>query len=104
MILTGAILIMGFATVGLSLELALQLREQSSFLKGASKKLTKSLSWQMLGECAIGAGTLVLAIAAHRGALQDWSMELQSTIRLAMLLATSATSLHLFLTVRDLKG
>lgn len=102
MMLTIAILLMGCATVILSLAVALAFRGQSSLLQGASRKLSRSLSWQLLGESAIGIGALAFAYAAHTGALQGWTLEFQSWIRLSMFLAASVTTLHLFLTIRDI--
>lgn len=102
MMLTIAILLMGCATVILSLAVALAFRGQSSLLQGASRKLSRSLSWQLLGESAIGIGALAFAYAAHTGALQGWTLEFQSWIRLSMFLAASVTTLHLFLTVRNI--
>lgn len=103
MILTIAILLMGCATVALSLAVAIAFRGQSLLLQGTSKRLSRSLSWQLLGESAIGLGTLAFAYAAHTGALRGWTVEFQSWIRLSMFLATSVTTLHLFLTVRSIK-
>jgi hypothetical protein len=100
--LTEAILLMGIATVVLSLIIAFEFKEQSHSLKGHPKRLSASIAWQLIGEAAIGFGTLVFAFAAHHGALRGWSLELQSAIRCVMFAATSGTTLHLFITIRSL--
>ena len=102
MILTGAIFLMGFATVALALAVAAAFGRQSNFLKGDSRKLSKSISWQLVGESVIGLGSLVFAYAAYQEWLEGWSIELQSSIRFTMFLATSITTLHLWSVVRTL--
>lgn len=93
---------MGAATVFLSVAVAVAFNGQSGNLKGDSRKLSTSIAWQLVGEAMIGFGTLIFAVAAHQGWLIGWSLELQSSLRFLMLLATSLTTLHLFRTVRGM--
>ena len=97
--LTLGIYLMGALTVLLSCVVAYRFYRQSRDLRGDSGHLSHALSWQLLGEAVIGLGTLVFAYSAHRGWLGHWSIELQSTIRFVMFLATSLTTIHLYRTI-----
>jgi hypothetical protein len=103
--LTPFIVILGVATVVLSLVVAFRFscsrsRSQSS---GDSEDLTMALSWQLVGEAVIGFGTLIFAIFAHFNLLGGISDEIQSLIRLLMFAATSLTTIHLWRTVKRLQ-
>jgi hypothetical protein len=87
---------MGLVTVILSLVVAHQFKGSSKGLEGRSKRLSTAIAWQLLGEATIGFGTLIFATAAHFGWLSGWSVELQSSLRFVMFLATSVTTIHLW--------
>lgn len=61
----------------------------------AAERLSRAISWQLIGEGIIGIGTVAFAYAAHTGALAGWSTEFQSCIRFIMFFATSTTTMHL---------
>ncbi len=103
-IITAPIYVLGSATVVLSLMVAFAFaRESSKINKPDTKNITAALAWQLVGEAAIGAGTLAFAYAAHTGALEEWTILRQSALRLGMFVATSVTTAHLFLTVKSLQ-
>jgi len=103
-VITAAIYVLGLATVTLSLLVAFSfMRESTKINKLGAKRMTSALAWQLVGEAAIVAGALAFAYAAHTGALAEWSILKQSTLRLSMFLATSATTAHLYLTIRRLR-
>lgn len=93
------ICLMGVATVVLSVVAACVFARHAR--DGA---LPAAISWQLLGEAVIGLGTLAFSVAAWSGALAHWPPAFQSYIRFAMFLATSATTLHLCLTVRRISN
>ena len=101
--LTVIIFILGALTVMLSLMVARVFIDHAKD-SGDSSSISRAISWQLWGESVIGAGTLVFATAAHFGWLPSWTIEAQSTLRGVMFLATSLTTLHLYLVVRRLKG
>lgn len=102
-IITAPIYVLGLATVSLSLLVAFSfMRESTRINKLGAKRVTSALAWQLVGESVIGAGTLAFAYAAHTGNLVEWSLLKQSCLRLSMFLATSATTAHLYLTIRRL--
>lgn len=100
--LTYIIVLLGTATVVLSVFVAIEFNIHRKTLKGDSKRLTHALQFQLLGEAIIGAGTLAFAMAAHSGLLSDWPTWFQSTLRFIMFFATSITTLHLYRVVRFL--
>jgi hypothetical protein len=96
-------LVLGVATVSLSVAVGFIFFQKSKNLKNTNKALTLALSWQLMGEATIGFGTLIFAMAAHTGYLDSWSTSLQSVIRLIMFLATSATTWHLYMTIKKIR-
>lgn len=97
--LTFIIFAMGLATVILSVVVSLRFVKSSHTLEGQSKKLSKAIAWQLAGESVIGLGTLVFATGAHFGWLNNWPIEVQSTLRFVMFAATSFTTAHLWLVI-----
>jgi hypothetical protein len=104
MITTSIIFALGMVTVILSAVVATKFRGYSKDLDGHSHNLSKAISWQLIGEGIIGFGTLIFASAAHFGWLAHWSVETQSLLRFIMFGATSATTVHLWLTIRRNDG
>lgn len=100
--LTYLIVLLGTATVVLSLFVAVEFSLHKKNLNKDSRRLTNALQWQLLGEAVIGAGTLSFAMAAHMGYLSEWPLWFQSMLRFTMFLATSLTTLHLYKVVRIL--
>lgn len=97
--LTLLIFILGVVTVFLSVAVAIKFYTYTRRLRAGSRKLSKAISWQLVGEAIIGLGTLVFSFAAHYGMLEHWSVEFQSAIRFLMFFATSATTYHLMKTL-----
>ena len=97
--ITSIIFALGLITVVLSVLVARKFRRYSKDLDGHSHKLSKAISWQLVGEAVIGFGTLIFATAAHFGWLTHWSIEVQSSLRSVMFLATSVTTIHLWRTL-----
>ena len=95
------IVIMGLATVILSIWAAVVFFRASSISRN-QRKLSTALAWQLIGEAIIGGGTLLFAVAAYYGFLQNLGGDIQSTIRLSMFAATSGTTLHLIRTLRGM--
>jgi hypothetical protein len=92
--------ILGVVTVVLSIAVALMFFARGvQFGPGRNKRFSYALTAQLIGESIIGFGTLVFAVAAHYGWLDNWSEETQSSIRLVMFLATSITTVHLYRTI-----
>lgn len=100
--LTYIIVLLGTATVVLSIFVAVEFSLHKKNLNKDSRRLTHALQWQLLGEAVIGAGTLCFAMAAHMGYLPDWPVWFQSSLRFIMFAATSVTTLHLYKVVRFL--
>ena len=100
--LTYMIVILGAATVALSLYVAFSFLIKHVNMQGDSRKLTGALMLQLFGEAALGAGTLLFAILAHTGHLPHIPVALQSSIRLLMFAATAATTIHLFVVIARL--
>jgi len=95
--LTSSIIIMGVATVVLSLHVAFRFWQQSRSIEGHDRKrLTTSIMFQLLGESLLGLGTLSFAVAAHLNMLPHFSSEAASSIRFLMFFASSATTIHLY--------
>ena len=101
--MTHLIVILGILTIALSMIVANKFLQHSKNSKGTSSKLSRSLTGQLVGEAIIGLGTLAFAVLAHLGHLQHIPIEFQSMMRLTMFLATSATTIHLWVTVRRIE-
>ena len=101
--LTLLIVLMGAATVVLSVYVAYKFRRQSRQLNNGSKKLSKALMWQLVGEACLGAGTLWFAVMAYTGQLPDVPVFLQSMVRVFIFSASSLTTIHLYLTTTRLE-
>jgi hypothetical protein len=99
---TTTIVVMGSLTVFLSVYVAVVFFRQQKKLDGHSKQLTMSLCMQLIGEAVIGVGTLAFAISAWTNVLPNVPVSYQSALRFIMFLATSATTLHLFRTIKRL--
>jgi len=100
--LTLLIVLLGSATVFLSVFVALQFREQAKHMQGGGFHLSRSLMWQLIGEGVLGLGTLGFAIMAYLGKLADVPVYAQSILRLFMFLVTALTTVHLYLTTSRL--
>jgi len=101
-VLTNIIFILGIATVLLSLIASKKFCSYRRSLDGPPARLSNAVSLTLLGEAVIGLGTLIFAAAAHFGVLPSWPIEVQSTLRFIMFLATSSTTLHLMLTLNKI--
>ena len=100
--LTYIIVLMGAATVALSLYVAFCFLVKHVNMRGDGRRLTGALMLQLFGEAALGGGTLLFAILAHTGHLPHVPIYLQSTLRLLMFGATAATTIHLFVVISTL--
>jgi len=96
--LTFFIVLLGLATVVLSIFVALQFRKQARHLKGGGFHLSRSLMWQLIGEGVLGLGTLAFSILAYMNKLDHVPVYAQSILRLLMFTVTSLTTIHLYLT------
>jgi hypothetical protein len=99
--LTLTIMILGSATVGLSIWAAYVFLHTQTRSRLADL-LSKALGWQLIGESVLGMGTLVFSVAAYTGVLEGWSIEMQSALRFVMFFATAATTFHLVRTIKRL--
>ena len=100
--LTYMIVILGAATVALSLYVAFCFLVKHVNMKGDGRALTGALMLQLFGEAALGAGTLLFAILAHTGHLPHIPVVLQSSLRFIMFGVTAATTVHLFVIIARL--
>ena len=100
--LTFMITLLGSATVALSGYVAVRFYIQHITMKGASRRLTRALTWMVLGELVLGVGTLCFAVLAHTQHLPMIPVEVQSIARLLMFGATSLSTLHLFMVISRL--
>ena len=100
--LTFLIVLLGTATVFLSVFVALSFREQAKHMRGGGFHLSRSLMWQLIGEGVLGLGTLGFAVLAYMGKLDQVPVYAQSILRLLMFLVTSLTTVHLYLTTSRL--
>ena len=100
--LTYMIVLMGAATVALSVYVALRFFIKHVNMRGDGRKLTGALVFMLVGEAILGLGTLAFAIAAHSGHLPHIPIQIQSLARLIMFAATSLTTLHLFMVIMAL--
>jgi len=96
-IITLSIVIMGLATVILSVFVAYKFKQQAKHLTNGSGMLSTALMWQLIGEAALGAGTTAFAILAYKEALPDVPVMIQSAMRVFMFSASSLTTIHLFI-------
>lgn len=96
--LTLMIVILGTATVVLSVWVAYKFKQHAKKLSNGSHKLTRALMWQLTGEALLGLGTLAFAVLAYLGMLPDVPVRVQSAMRLLMFAASSITTVHLYLT------
>jgi len=92
------IVILGTATVVLSVWVACKFRQHARNLNNTSHKLTRALMWQLIGEALLGLGTLAFAVMAYLEMLPDIPVQVQSAMRLLMFAASSITTVHLYLT------
>lgn len=88
--------ILGIATCVLSVAISLHFHAIKKNLSGHPKQLTHALEWQLIGEAAIGLGTLIFTVSAMMGWLEHWTVSQQNSLRVAMFLATSLTTIHLY--------
>ena len=100
--LTLLIVMLGTSTVVLSIFVAAKFKQQASHLHGGSKKLTKALMWQLIGEALLGAGTLAFAVLAYLNLLPAVPVAVQSAMRLFIFSASGLTTIHLYLTTTRL--
>lgn len=99
---TYMIVVLGVATVVLSVFVAASFIAHHKRMQGDGKRLTASLVLQLLGEAVIGGGTTAFAIMAHTGHLENVSTEAQSVLRLGMFFCTATTTWHLWRVCRNL--
>ena len=100
--LTFMIALLGSATVALSAYVAISFFVQHITMRGDGKRLTRALTWMVLGELVLGVGTLCFAVLAHTQHLPMIPVEVQSIARLIMFGATSLSTLHLFMVISTL--
>lgn len=100
--LTHMIVLMGAATVVLSIYVAHRFLVKHVNMRGDGRRLTGALVFMLAGEASLGLGTLAFAIAAHTGQLPHIPIELQSVVRFLMFGATSTSTLHLFMVIMKL--
>ena len=101
--LTALIVLLGGATVFLSVIVAWRFQKLRTQVTGKTCRLSAAIYYNLLGEFIIGAGTLAFAVLAYTGKLPFISIELQSLMRLTMFAATALTTAHLFLTIRHIE-
>ena len=99
-IITASIFIMGFLTVCYSLKASYKFNKYRKSLEGKSQALTRSISFQLIGEGVLGLGTLIFALGAYMGWLPDWDSFIQSTLRFVMFFASFITTRHLINTIK----
>ena len=102
--LTAMIVVMGAATVLLSVFVAVRFWVHHRHLKGDSKRLTMALFGMLLGEATIGLVTLKFALLAWSGNLPNVPIEIQSALRFVAFAATSITTVHLAMVVEELNN
>ena len=96
-IITLSIVVMGLATVILSIFVAYKFKQQAKHLTDGSCRLSKALMWQLVGEAMLGGGTTLFAILAYKEALPDIPVIIQSSMRVFMFSASSLTTIHLYI-------
>ena len=102
--LTAMIVVMGTATVLLSVFVAVRFWVHHRHLKGDSKRLSMALFGMLIGEATIGLVTLKFALLAWSGNLPSIPIEIQSALRFVAFAATSITTVHLAMVVEDLNS
>ena len=100
--LTYMIVLMGAATVALSLYVAFKFFVRHITMRGDGRRLTFALVLMLGGEICLGSGTLLFSILAHSGHLPHIALEIQSIARLIMFGATSLSTLHLYFVIATL--
>jgi len=100
--LTLLIVMLGSSTVVLSIFVAVKFKQQSKHLKNGSRRLSKALMWQLIGEALLGAGTLAFAMLAYLNMLPNVPVAVQSAMRLFIFSASGLTTIHLYLTTTRL--
>ena len=100
--LTLLIVILGTSTVVLSIFVAVKFKQQAKHLKNGSRRLSKALMWQLIGEALLGAGTLAFAMLAYLNMLPTVPVAVQSAMRLFIFSASGLTTIHLYLTTTRL--
>jgi hypothetical protein len=96
-ITTFSIVVMGLATVILSIFVAYKFKLQSKRLTSGGYNLSNALMWQLVGEALLGGGTTVFAVLAYLGLLPDVPVPVQSMLRVFMFSASSLTTIHLYI-------
>lgn len=99
-LITASIFVMGFLTVCYSLIASYKFNLYKKKLEGKSRKLTKSISFQLIGEGILGLGTLIFALGAYMGWLPEWDTYIQSSLRFFMFFASFITTRHLINTIK----
>ena len=100
--LTFMIVLLGSATVALSAYVAASFFIRHITMRGDGRRLTRALTWMVLGELVLGVGTLCFAVLAHTGHLPMIPVEVQSIARLIMFGCTALSTLHLFVVISNL--
>ena len=101
--LTFLIVVFGIATVVLSVFVAYKFKKQARNLNNGSRKLSKALAFQLVGEAVLGAGTTVFALLAYMELLPSVPLFIQSMIRLFLFSVTSLTTIHLYLVTKRIE-
>lgn len=102
-IITGAIFVLGVATVWLSVYACIKFHQFRTDLTNNASTLSRAIGFQLAGEAVIGAGTLVFASAEFLGVLKNWDYYFTSALRFTMFAATSITTYHLVHVLENLK-
>ena len=97
------IALLGSATVALSAYVAISFFVKHITMRGDGRRLTRALTWMVLGELVLGVGTLCFAVLAHTGHLPMIPVEIQSIAILIMFGATSLSTLHLSMVISQFK-
>ena len=100
--ITFLIVAMGGATVFLSFFVAYRFWWHHRNMNHGGRALSKALTFQLIGEAAIGVVTLIFALLAWSGRLPHVGVEFQSMLRFVAFLATSATTIHLAMVIEKL--
>lgn len=95
--LTLIIVLLGTATVVLSIFVAFKFRQHAQSMDGDGMRLSTALCFQLAGEAILGVGTLAFAVLAYLGMLPHVPIQVQSILRLIMFVASSFTTVHLYM-------
>ena len=101
--LTFLIVVFGIATVVLSVFVAYKFKQQAQQLQNGSRKLSKALAFQLIGEAVLGGGTTVFAVLAYMELLPSVPVFIQSMIRLFLFSVTALTTIHLYLVTQRIE-